>query len=49
MEFPLKLQKVEKSVIIDIHSQVVKDLRLEEGDEMLLDIEGATIKIRKRE
>ena len=48
MEIRLKLRKVGNSIMIAIPSQVVEDLRLKAGDEMLLDVNDDTIKIRKR-
>jgi len=35
--------------MVAIPSQVVNDLKLKTGDEMLLDIKGTTILIRKNE
>jgi putative addiction module antidote len=49
MEIRLKLRKIGNSMVVSIPSQVVQDLGLKAGDEMLLDLEGTTIKIRKRE
>jgi antitoxin component of MazEF toxin-antitoxin module len=48
MEIRLKLRKVGNSMMIAIPSQVVEDLSLAAGDEMLLDIDASTIRIRKR-
>ena len=47
MEIRLKLRKVGNSIMIAIPSQVVEDLILKAGDDMLLDVENSTIKIRK--
>ena len=48
VEIRLKLRKVGNSIMIAIPSQVVEDLALKAGDEMLLDFEGSIIKIRRR-
>ena len=47
MEIRLKLRKIGNSLMIAIPSQVVKDLKLKAGDEMLLDMKDATISIKK--
>ena len=47
MEIRLKLRKVGNSVMIAIPSQVVDELKLKSGDNMLLDIIDAKIVIRK--
>ena len=47
MEIKLKLRKIGNSIMIAIPSQVVNDLKLKVGNEMLLDIKGTTILIRK--
>jgi len=47
MEIRLKLRKVGSSFIIAIPSQVVKDLKLKIGDNMLLDVKDSHIIIRK--
>lgn len=49
MEIKLKLRKVGNSIMIAIPSQVVNDLKLKAGNEMLLDIKGTTILVRKNE
>lgn len=47
MEIRLKLRKVGSSFMIAIPSQVIKDLRLQIGDNMLLDVKDTSIIIRK--
>jgi hypothetical protein len=47
MEIRLKLRKVGNSLMIAIPSQIVKDLKLKAGDDMLLDIIDSTISVRK--
>jgi antitoxin component of MazEF toxin-antitoxin module len=47
MEIRLKLRKVGSSFMIAIPSQVVKDLKLKVGDDMLLDVKEFTIIVRK--
>ena len=47
MEIRLKLRKVGRSFMIAIPSQVVKDLKLKVGDDMLLDVKEFTITVRK--
>jgi antitoxin component of MazEF toxin-antitoxin module len=47
MELRLKLRKIVSSFIIAVPSQVVKDLKLKQGDAMLLDVRDSTITIRK--
>jgi antitoxin component of MazEF toxin-antitoxin module len=47
MEIRLKLRKVGSSFMIAIPSQVVKDLKLKVGDDMLLDVREFTITVRK--
>ena len=47
MEIRLKLRKIGNSLMIAIPSQVVKDLKLKVGDEMLLDIKDSIISIKK--
>ena len=47
MEIRLKLRKVGNSLMIAIPSQVVKDLKLKAGDDMLLDIIDTTISVKK--
>jgi AbrB family looped-hinge helix DNA binding protein len=48
MEIKLKLRKIGNSMMIAIPSQVVIDLELKAGDDMLLDIEDNKIIIRKK-
>lgn len=47
MELRLKLRKVGGSFMIAVPSQVVKDLKLKQGDNMLLDVNNSIITIRK--
>jgi antitoxin component of MazEF toxin-antitoxin module len=47
MEIRLKLRKIGDSFVITIPSQVVSDLKLKAGDNMMLDTSGFTISIRK--
>ena len=47
MEIRLKLRKIGNSFMIAIPSQVIQDLKLEVGDDMLLDIKDSRIIIRK--
>lgn len=47
MEIRLKLRKIGDSFVITIPSQVVADLKLRAGDNMMLDVKGTTIAIRK--
>ena len=47
MEIRLKLRKVGNSLMIVIPSQIVKDLKLKAGDDMLLDIIDSTISVKK--
>jgi antitoxin component of MazEF toxin-antitoxin module len=47
MEIRLKLRKVGSSFMIAIPSQVIRDLKLKVGDNMLLDIKDSSIIIRK--
>ncbi|HEY6669015.1 MAG TPA: AbrB/MazE/SpoVT family DNA-binding domain-containing protein [Candidatus Nitrosopolaris sp.] len=47
MEIRLKLRKVGSSFMIAIPSQVVKDLKLKVGDDMLLDVKEFAITVRK--
>lgn len=49
MELKLKLRRIGNSMMIAIPSQVVNDLKLKAGNEMLLDIKGTMIVIRKNE
>jgi antitoxin component of MazEF toxin-antitoxin module len=48
MEIRLKLRKIGNSLLITIPSQVVDDLKLKAGDDMLLDFKDATIVVRKK-
>lgn len=48
MEIKLKLRKIGNSMMIAIPSQVVNDLKLKAGDDMLLDIKDSKITIRKK-
>lgn len=48
MEIRLKLRKIGNSLMIAIPSQVVDDLKLKAGDEMLLDVKDSKILIRKQ-
>jgi antitoxin component of MazEF toxin-antitoxin module len=48
MEIRLKLRKVGNSLMVAIPSQVVEDLKLKAGDNMLLDIKDTSIVIRKQ-
>ena len=48
MEIRLKLRKIGNSFMIAIPSQVVEDLNLKIGDDMLLDIKDSKIIIRKK-
>jgi antitoxin component of MazEF toxin-antitoxin module len=48
MEIRLKLRKIGNSLLITIPSQVVEDLKLKAGDDMLLDVKDSTIVVRKR-
>jgi hypothetical protein len=47
MKIRLKLRKVGNSLMIAIPSQIVKDLKLKAGDDMLLDIIDSTISVKK--
>ncbi len=47
MEIRLKLRKVGSSFMIAIPSQVIRDLKLKVGDNMLLDVKDSGIIIRK--
>jgi Antidote-toxin recognition MazE, bacterial antitoxin len=47
MKIRLKLRKVGSSFMIAIPSQVIRDLRLKIGDNMLLDVKDSNILIRK--
>jgi AbrB family looped-hinge helix DNA binding protein len=48
MEIRLKLRKIGNSLLITIPSQVVDDLKLKAGDDMLLDVKDSTIAVRKK-
>jgi AbrB family looped-hinge helix DNA binding protein len=48
MEIKLKLRKIGNSMMIAIPSQVISDLELKAGDDMLLDIKDSKIIIRKK-
>ncbi|HXX96598.1 MAG TPA: AbrB/MazE/SpoVT family DNA-binding domain-containing protein [Candidatus Bathyarchaeia archaeon] len=48
MEIRLKLRKIGNSLLITIPSQIVDDLKLKAGDDMLLDVKDSTIVVRKR-
>jgi AbrB family looped-hinge helix DNA binding protein len=48
MEIRLKLRKIGNSLLITIPSQVVDDLKLKAGDDMLLDVKDSTIVIRRK-
>jgi antitoxin component of MazEF toxin-antitoxin module len=47
VEIRLKLRRIGNSMVISIPSQVVTDLKLKAGDNMLLDVQDAMITIRK--
>lgn len=47
MEIKLKLRKIGNSMVISIPSQVVSDLKLKAGNEMLLDVKGSIIHIKR--
>ena len=47
MEIRLKLRKIGNSFMIAIPSQVIDDLKLKVGDDMLLDIKDSRILIHK--
>jgi antitoxin component of MazEF toxin-antitoxin module len=47
MEIRLKLRKIGSSFMIAIPSQVVKDLKLKLGDDMLLDVKDSAVIIRR--
>ena len=48
MELRLKLRKIGNSFMIAIPSQVVNDLKLKAGDDMLLDVNDSKVVIRKK-
>ena len=47
MEIRLKLRKIGSSFMITIPSQVVKELKLKLGDDMLLDVKDSAVIIRR--
>jgi antitoxin component of MazEF toxin-antitoxin module len=47
MEIRLKLRKIGNSFVVAIPSQVIADLKLKAGDNMLLDVKDSRIMIRK--
>lgn len=47
MEIRLKLRKIGNSLMVTIPSQVIDDLKLKVGDDMLLDVKDSRILIRK--
>jgi antitoxin component of MazEF toxin-antitoxin module len=47
MEIRLKLRKMGNSFMVAIPSQVINDLKLKVGDNMLLDVKDSRILIRK--
>jgi antitoxin component of MazEF toxin-antitoxin module len=47
MEIRLKLRKIGNSLMVAIPSQVIDDLKLKVGDDLLLDIKDSRIVIRK--
>lgn len=49
MEIRLKLRKIGNSFMIAIPSQVIDDLKLKIGDEMLLDVKDSKVVIRKKQ
>jgi antitoxin component of MazEF toxin-antitoxin module len=49
MEIRLKLRKIGSSFMIAIPSQVVKDLKLKVGDDLLLDVKEFTITVRRED
>lgn len=49
VEIRLKLRRIGNSVMIAIPSQVIEDLKLKPGDNMLLDVKENTILIRKQD
>ena len=48
MEIRLKLRKMGNSFMVAIPSQVINDLKLKVGDNMLLDVKDSGILIRKK-
>jgi AbrB family looped-hinge helix DNA binding protein len=49
MEIRLKLRKIGNSFMIAIPSQVIDDLKLKTGDDMLLDVKDSKVVIRKKQ
>lgn len=49
MEIRLKLRKIGNSFMIAIPSQVMDDLKLKIGDDMLLDVKDSKVVIRKKQ
>ena len=49
MEIQLKLRKIGNSFMIAIPSQVIDDLKLTIGDDMLLDVKDSKVVIRKKQ
>jgi len=47
MEIRLRLRKIGNSFMVAIPSQVIEDLKLKVGDNMLLDVKDSRILIRK--
>jgi antitoxin component of MazEF toxin-antitoxin module len=47
MEIRLKLRKIGDSIVITIPSQVISDLNLMAGDNMMLDVKDSTISVIK--
>ena len=47
MEIRLRLRKIGNSFMVAIPSQVINDLKLKVGDNMLLDVKDSRILIRK--
>jgi len=47
MEIRLRLRKIGNSFMVAIPSQVIDDLKLKVGDNMLLDVKDSRILIRK--
>lgn len=49
MEIRLKLRKIGNDFMIAIPSQVIDDLKLKIGDDMLLDVKDSKVVIRKKQ
>ena len=49
MEIRLKLRKIGNSFMIAIPSQVIDDLKLKIGDDMLLEVKDSKVVIRKKQ